>query len=174
MREAQIEKEVNASIAQGGSATAQYITLLMQEGKAIGMTNEELLIYIAEMGNADGLTLTGNETWLKELRSELQLTEAELQRFISLFNAAGGTKTGNVGHGAPSNIPSMALQKATQRRAKSELDTQLKIDKLNEKFSSGSKGGGGPNSPNSLMKYKRLTLLSLVLLKNTTKMESLL
>lgn len=146
MQAAQIENAVNASIAQGSSATAQYIELRKQEGIAVGLTNDELITYIAEMGNADGLQITGNEAWLAELRRELQLTEEELQRFISIFNAAGGhTGTGAGHNGMPSNVPSLGAQKASQRRAKSQLDAQLKFDELSNKFGGGggSKGGGG-------------------------------
>lgn len=147
VRAAQIEREVTAAKASGNEVTARLVELYAAEGASLGYTNEELVNYVVEMGQANGLEITGDLSWLDELCNKLGISIGWLNSFKAALN--GATASGKafdprvkdyIPGGAPSNVFRSDVNKTNARVAQ-----QIRLDRAADAFKvdTGKGGGGG-------------------------------
>lgn len=147
VRAAQIEQEVTAAKASGKEVSARLAELYAAEGTALGYTNEELVNYVVEMAQADGLEITGDLSWLDELCKKLGISIGWLNSFKTALS--GATASGKafdprvkdyIPGGAPSNIFRSDVNKTNARVAQ-----QIRLDRAADAFKvdTGNPGGGG-------------------------------
>ena len=150
VRAAQIEREVTAAKASGNEVTARLAELYAAEGASLGYTNEELVNYVVEMGQANGLEITGDLSWLDELCNKLGISIGWLNSFKAALN--GATASGKafdprvkdyIPGGAPSDVFRSNVNKTNARVAQ-----QIRLDRAADAFKidTGKGGGGGGGS----------------------------
>lgn len=159
INEAYIKSQVDQQMIIDGDGFIRIedekIIKLQEEAAQFGITNEQIVEYIIEMGKASGLKIDGDDSWLIKLCGDIDTALAKLRElraasagYTSISVQGHGNSSGTSKLGAGSYTPSVvANTEKTKEGTKANNDYKISFDKVGSAAKNASKsvgkGGGG-------------------------------
>lgn len=163
INEAYIKSQVDQQMVIDGDGFIRIedekIIKLQEEAAQFGITNEQIVEYIIEMGKASGLKIDGDDSWLIKLCGDIDTALAKLRElraasagYTSITVEGHGNSSGTSRLGSGDYTPSVvANTEATKKGTKANDDYKISFDRVgssakNAAKNVGNKGGGAGKS----------------------------